>query len=161
MQELWEGWWGLVIAGGPEAALLASRSASSLPCTLKWPGTHSMCTQRWWWECGRACSCLCILSSRYWPGWQTLLVIAEMVVSHIISAWNYFQLPTPHLSQYLNTNSPFIHGFPSFSLWSSSNSLHHTAINQYVQSRWPQAHIQGPLWYLDGRPLKAQMYPPV
>src|SRR5882724_1175500 len=39
------------------------------------------------------------------------------------------------LIPYLNTDSPFIHGFPSFTLQSSLSSLHHTAINQHVQSR--------------------------
>jgi len=48
--------------------------------------------------------------------------------------------------------------FLSLTLWSSLNSLHHTAINQHVQSRWPQVHIQGPLWHWDGRSLQAQMY---
>jgi len=40
------------------------------------------------------------------------------------------------LIPYLNTDSPFIHGFPSFTLQSSFNNLHHTAIEQHVQSRW-------------------------
>src|SRR5882724_10603244 len=35
-------------------------------------------------------------------------------VSCINLAWNYIQLPTLHLSPYLNTNSLFIPGFPSF-----------------------------------------------
>src|SRR5882724_551898 len=39
------------------------------------------------------------------------------------------------LFPYLNTDPPFIHGFLSFTLRSTSNSLHHTAINQHVQSR--------------------------
>ena len=50
---------------------------------------------------------------------------------------------------------PLLHGFPSFTLWSSLNSLHHTAIAQHVQARWPQIHSQGPLWHWNGRPLQA------
>src|SRR5882724_8239031 len=37
----------------------------------------------------------------------------EVAVSHINLAWNNVQLPTPHLSPYLNTDSLFIQGFPS------------------------------------------------
>jgi len=62
---------------------------------------------------------------------------------------------------YLNTDSPIIHGFPTFTLQSSLNSLHHTAIDQDVQSRWPQVHIWGSLWHWDGSPLQAQLYPQV
>ena len=36
-----------------------------------------------------------------------------------------------------------------------SNSLHHTAINQHVQPRWPQVHIRGCLRHRDGRPHQA------
>jgi len=37
---------------------------------------------------------------------------------------------------------PIHHGFPSFTLRSSSNSLQCTAIDQHDQSRWPQVHIE-------------------
>src|SRR5882724_12890073 len=41
-------------------------------------------------------------------------VIAGMPISHINLARNNVQLPTLHLSPYLNTYYLFIHGFPSF-----------------------------------------------
>jgi len=46
---------------------------------------------------------------------------------------------------------PLIHGFPSFTLQSSSNSLHHTAINQHVQFHDLKSVFKGHLWYWDGK----------
>src|SRR5882724_550135 len=52
---------------------------------------------------------------------------------------NYVQLPTPHLSQYLNTNSLFVHGFPSFIQQSSfeqpsAHSLQSSCLTQMPSS---------------------------
>ena len=55
-------------------------------------------------------------------GWQykTESNRSGRVVSCINLAWNDVQLLTLHLSPYLNTDSLFVHGFPSFIQWSSS-----------------------------------------
>src|SRR5882724_3335492 len=55
--------------------------------------------------------------------------------TELLSTFNSVLIP------YLNTDSPFVHGFLSFTLQSSSNSLHHMAtIN--MSSRRPQVCIQ-------------------
>ena len=59
-------------------------------------------------------------------------------ISCIISAQNYFQLLTLHLSPYLNTDSPFSHGFPSYNLWPSTTAfVAQPSINNFLP-RCPQ-----------------------
>src|SRR5882724_8987821 len=45
---------------------------------------------------------------------HTPMLPQPCMLSHINLAWNNVQLLTPHLSPYLNTDSLFVHGFPSF-----------------------------------------------
>ena len=66
----------------------------------------------------------------YWDVLQEVSVTRE--VSHINLAWNNVQLPTPHLSPYLNTDSLFVHGFPSFFQQSSSEQPSHIAFDHHV-----------------------------
>jgi len=82
-----------------------------------------------------------------WPKSHDLLI--SCLIQHGIS-FNFWL----HAYPLFKHHSTFIHGFPSFTLQSSSNSFHHTAIDQHVQSRWPQVHIWGFLWHRDGGPHK-------
>src|SRR5882724_11878366 len=52
--------------------------------------------------------------------WSCPWDLPMLPLSHINLVWNNVQLPTPHLSPYLNTDSLFVHIFPSFIEQSSS-----------------------------------------
>jgi len=91
-----------------------------------------------------------MIQSFHWGWWWCSSNITSSTLacalSHINLAWNNVQLPTPHLSPYLNTNSLFLHGFPSFIQQSSSEqpSAHslqsscptQTPLDPYLRIPW-------------------------